>query len=141
MFIRWVIRKHKNTAVADMTFHDAYLVESFRDDNNNPRQRTLCYLGNIRQIADQFPTIERELFFLRADRILSSMPDVNGEERAQVLALLREKVPPLNDDEVMEAFRNNLRWYSQWWRARGTPLSREELLEFMESATDRIGPV
>jgi predicted MarR family transcription regulator len=59
MYVRWVVRKHKNASVADTSFHDAYLVESYRDENGNPRQRTICYLGNIRQIAGEFPAIER----------------------------------------------------------------------------------
>lgn len=141
MFIRWVIRKHKNATVADMTFHDAYLVESYRDEVGNPRQRTVCYLGNIRQIGDQFPTIERELFFLRAERILSSMPEISGPDRDQVLILLRDKVPPLNEQEVLDAFRNNLRWYFRYWQARGEQLSPEDLLQLIASADETIGPV
>ena len=96
VYIRWVVRKHKNASVADMTFHDAYLVESFRDEVGNPRQRTISYLGNIREIGDEFPTIERELFMLRAERILSSLPELNGDERNEVLDLLRQRVLPLS---------------------------------------------
>lgn len=141
MFIRWVVRRHKNAQVADMTFHDAYLLESYRDERNNPRQRTICYLGNIRQIGDEFPTIERELFFLRAERILSSMPEISGPEREQVLMLLRQKVPPLSDGEVLEAFRNNLRWYYSWWREQGRTPSRDEILALLERTDEGMGPV
>lgn len=141
VFIRWVVRRHKNTAVADMTFHDAYLVESYRDDDASPRQRTICYLGNIRQIGDMFPSIERELFFLRAERILASMPEISGADREEVLGLLREKVPPLSDEEVLAAFRNNLRWYSSWCRARGGAPSREELLRLIADADDSLEPL
>lgn len=141
MYVRWVIRKHRNEAVADVTFHDAYLVESFRDEQNSPRQRTICYLGNIRQIGDTFPTIERELFFLRAERILVSQPDISAADREQTLQLLRQKVPELTPEEVMSAFRNNLRWYYQWWQEHGGAPDRAELLRFLEDATDGMEPL
>ena len=141
MYIRWVVRKHKNAATANVVFHDAYLVESFRDGNNTPRQRTICYLGNIRQIDNNFPTIERELFLLRAERILSSIPEVPDSERPLVLELLREKVPGLTEDEVLEAFRNNIRWYYRWWRARGDAPTHEELLRIVEAADEGMGPI
>ena len=141
MYIRWIIRKHKNAAVADVTFHDAYLVESYRDERDTPRQRTICYLGNIRQISGEFPSIERELFFLRADRILAGIPDISGEDRREIAEMLRQKVPSLTPDEVMEAFRNNLRWYVNWWRERGATPTRDELLELINEAEDTVGPV
>lgn len=141
MYVRWVVRKHKNADTANVTFHDAYLVESYRDGDNTPRQRTICYLGNIRQIDDEFPTIERELFLLRAERILASTPAVPADERAPIIAMLRAKVPALTEAEVAEAFRNNMRWYYQWWRSRGGKPSREELLRMLESFDERIGPL
>ncbi len=141
MYIRWVVRKHKNASTANVVFHDAYLVESYRDERNTPRQRMICYLGNIRQIDDEFPTIERELFLLRAERILASTPDLPPDEREPALQLLRQKFPELNEAQVEEAFRNNLRWYYGWWRERGRDLSRKELLELIERAAEGIGPV
>jgi hypothetical protein len=141
VYIRWVVRRHKNASVADVTFHDAYLVESYRDERDMPRQRTISYLGNIRQIDGAFPAIEREIFLLRADRILSTLPEVNSTEREQVLALLRQKVPELTPTEVMDAFRNNLRWYHRWWRERGGAPTNEELLRLIEDAGERVGPV
>ncbi|NOK58392.1 MAG: hypothetical protein GFH27_549279n198 [Chloroflexi bacterium AL-W] len=141
MYIRWIVRKHKNAAVADVAFHDAYLVESYRDERDNPRQRTICYLGNIRQISGQFPSIERELFFLRADRILAGVPDISGDDRLEIAEMLRQKVPALTPDEVMEAFRNNLRWYVNWWRERGATPTRDELFEMIDEAEDAVGPM
>ncbi|MBS1965261.1 MAG: hypothetical protein JST60_05510 [Chloroflexi bacterium SZAS-1] len=141
MYVRWVVRKHKNADTANVIFHDAYLVESYRDSQNTPRQRTICYLGNIRQIDDHFPSIERELFLLRAERILASTPAVPIDERTQVIELLRDKVPSLTEAEVVEAFRNNMRWYYRWWRERGGALSREELIRMIESLDERIGPL
>jgi hypothetical protein len=141
MYIRWVVRKHKNASTANVVFHDAYLVESYRDERDTPRQRMICYLGNIRQIDGEFPTIERELFLLRAERILISTPDLPPDEREPALQLLRQKFPELNEAQVEEAFRNNLRWYYGWWRDRGRALSRKELLELIERAAEGIGPV
>jgi hypothetical protein len=134
MYVRWVVRKHKNASVADMTFHDAYLVESYRDEEQGPRQRTICYLGNIRQIGDEFPVIEREIFLLRADRILSSLPEVPPEEREQVINLLRQKVPELTHAQVLEAFRGNLAWYFRWWAEHGGAPSHEDILSMIEEA-------
>jgi hypothetical protein len=53
--------------------------------------------GNIRQIGDEFPPLEREIFFLRAERILMSIPEIDSEEREAILALLRQKVPELSE--------------------------------------------
>jgi hypothetical protein len=141
MYVRWVVRRHKNWATANVVFYDAYLVESFRDERGRPRQNTICYLGNIRQIDGVFPTIERELFLLRAERILASTPGVPPEERAPILDLLRRKVPPLTQGEVQVAFINNLRWYYNWFRERGGAPSREELLRLIDEAAEGPGPL
>lgn len=140
MYIRWIIRRHKNE-VADTSFHDAYLVESYRAENGSPRQRMICYLGNIRQMGSTFPTIERELFLLRADRILESVSDLSPDDRSEALEALRQKVPPLSYDEVMAAFTENLRWYRRWWEQRGGSPSDEELLGIVQAARGRVGPV
>jgi hypothetical protein len=141
MYIRWVVRKHKNSATANVVFHDAYLVESYRDPANKPRQRTICYLGNIRQIDDDFPAIERELFLLRAERILAGVPDVGANDHAAVIALLRQKVPELTAGEVLLAFRNNMRWYQRWWRAHGGAPSLETMLQLIGAADEGMGAV
>jgi hypothetical protein len=141
MYIRWVVRQHKNASTADVIFHDAYLVESYRDQGNMPRQRMICYLGNIRQIGGEFPPIERELFLLRAERIMASTPDVAPEERGPMLGLLRRKFPDLSEDEVEIAFRNNVRWYYQWYRDRNRAPSRDDLLRLIEGVRDGIGPL
>jgi hypothetical protein len=140
MYIRWIIRRHKNE-VADTSFHDAYLVESYRDASGSPRQRMICYLGNIRQIGNTFPTIERELFLLRADRILETISELSPSNRSEALEALRQKVPPLSYDEVMAAFAENLRWYRRWWEQRGGGPSDEELLRIVQAARGQLGPV
>lgn len=141
MYVRWVVRRHKNATIADAAFHDAYLVESYRDPRGAPRQRTICYLGNIRQIGSAFPTIERELFLLRAERILETIADLHQTDREQAMAALRLKVPPLTRDEVWLAFSENLRWYRRWWEQNGGPLNDEELLAIIRDARGRIGPI
>jgi hypothetical protein len=141
MYIRWVVRKHKNEATANVVFYDAYLVESYRNERNNPRQQTICYLGNIRQIDGTFPLIDRELFLLRAERILSSTPGVACDHREAIVALLRQKVPELTTTEVQLAFRNNLRWYYRWWCEHGGAPNRAELLQMIDSAAESVGPM
>ena len=142
MYIRWIVRKHKNFATANVTFHDAYLVESYRDERDMPRQRTICYLGNIRQIDEEFPALEREIFFLRAERILASTPEVPWEERELIIGLLRQKIPPLTEDEALTAFRNNVRWFLGWYRDRGRSVGREDLLRIInDAATEGLDPL
>ncbi len=141
MYIRWVIRCHKNATVANTTFHDAYLVESYRDDEGNPRQRTVCYLGNIRQIDDSFPPIERELFLLRVDRILASIPELTGPDRREVLAMLRQKVQPLTLTEIRVAFLESVRWYRRSVAEHGVVPSEAELLELLRDAHGELGPL
>jgi hypothetical protein len=138
MYVRWVIRKHKNSAVADMSFHDAYLVESYRDERGQPRQRTICYLGNIRQIGRFFPLVERELFMMRAERILVSIEDVAAIDRELVMNMLRQKVPLMTEEEVIAAFRANLQWYYRWWKQNGGPPPREEFERVFNQADEAI---
>ena len=141
MYIRWVVRKHKNAEIANTNFYDAYLVESYRDERGQPRQRTVAYLGNIRQINGDFPTIERELFLLRADRILESLPDLTEDDRQEIREALRRKIPPLSRDEVIRAFTANLAWYRQWWEQNGYSLSDDELLSIIQATRAGLGPV
>lgn len=141
MYVRWVVRRHKNAAIADTSFYDAYLVASHRDKGGVPRQRTICYLGNIRQIGDQFPTIERELFLLRAERILDTVEEITPADREEAMAALRQKVPPLNREEVLTAFIENLRWYRRWWEQHGGGPSDDELVTIVQLARGRVGPV
>ncbi|PDV99755.1 MULTISPECIES: hypothetical protein [Candidatus Chloroploca] len=141
MYVRWVVRRHKNATIADTSFYDAYLVASYRDERGVPRQRTICYLGNIRQIADEFPMIERELFLLRAERILLSIEELGEVDREEALDALRQKVPPLTREEVMTAFVENLRWYRRWWEQNGGGPTDDELIKIVQLARGRLGPV
>ena len=141
MYVRWVVRRHKNASIADTSFYDAYLVASFRDERGVPRQRTVCYLGNIRQISGAFPSIERELFLLRAERILDTTNEITPTDREEALIALRQKVPPLSREEVLHAFIENLRWYRRWWEQNGGGPSDEELITIVQLARGKIGPV
>jgi hypothetical protein len=140
MYVRWVVRRHKNVT-ANTSFHDAYLVESYRDEDGNPRQRTVCYLGNIRQIDGEFPAIERELFFLRAERILSGVDDLAEGDCEETMEMLRQKVRPLNASEVLAAFTENLRWYRQWWEQNGGGPTDAELLQLVRESLGTPGPM
>ena len=138
MFVRWVVRKHKNADIANVTFHDAYLMESFRNEDGKPRQRTVTYLGNIRQIDEQFPTIERELFLLRAENILATTPEVSPTDAKQAIRQLQERVQPLDADEVMVGFQNTLRWYTTWWRENGKTPVNATLRTQIESVVETL---
>ncbi len=136
MYIRWVKRGHKNNDVANVIFHDAYLVESYRNEGGKPRQRTISYLGNVRQIGDEFPTIERELFLLRAEYVLRSVTELSPADCEQLLEQLYLKVPPLTRDEIMEGFNNTVRWYYRWWQKNGDPPSREEICDLISQVEE-----
>lgn len=137
MFIRWIVRGHRNADIADVTFHDAYLVESYRDSEGQPRQNTVAYLGNIRQISDEFPAIERELFLMRARIIMQSTPDLSEADINHALKQLQDKIPPLTADEVRIGFENSLLWYYQWWRENGGQPTREEMIDLLDGLADR----
>lgn len=129
MYIRWIIRKHKNEHAAHLSFHDAYLVESYRDENRKPRQRVVSYLGNIRQFDGEFPGVERELFLLRAQGILHEVQDLSHVEREKLLNQLHSTVAPLTRREMLEGFRNTLRWYYQWGSSDECDSAHEEMQE------------
>lgn len=134
MYIRWIKRGHKNSELVDVVFHDAYLVESYRNDEGKPRQRTIAYLGNVRQIGDQLPSIERELFLLRARDVLSSLSSLSPIDREDLIKQLYKKVPPLTLEEMRLGFRNNLRWYYQRWKNSDHPPTKAEMKALIQSA-------
>lgn len=132
MYIRWVRRGHKSKYAAHVNFHDAYLVESYRDEYERPRQRTISYLGNIRQIDGQFSAIERELFLLRAQEIMNNLPELEGLDSEEMLAQLHRRVPPVGYDEALRAFKENLRWFQQWCESNDIPFPVNELQAFVD---------
>ena len=135
MYIRWIVRKHKNAHALHMKFHDAYLVQSYRDQKGNPRQRTLAYLGNLREMEDEFPGIERGLFLLRARRVLANVPELSEDDQKDVLALLQEVAPPLSHEEITHAFHQNLSWYVYSCHVRGNPLPTPEEIDSLIAST------
>ncbi len=132
MFVRWVVRGHKNSDIVNVTFHDAYLVESYRDEQGEPRQRTVSYLGNVRQIAQEFPAIERGLFLLRIQAILASLEELSPADREQTMLQIQKRIPPLSHDEMMIGFVNTLRWYYRWWQTHESVPSDEEILRILK---------
>lgn len=142
MFVRWIVRKHKNELASHITFHDAYLVESYRDKNGNPRQRTLSYLGNLRQIDNEFPIIERKLFLSQVAFVLQHMPELSAHEREKILEQLHQTVPPLTKEEMLFVLRQNLYLYGQWFNPNDQELpSPEELQHLMKSAEHPVEPL
>lgn len=131
MYVNWVVRKHDNPHAAHVSFYDAYLMESFRDEDGIPRHRLLSYLGNIRQVGDSFPAMERELFLRTAYTILQHITELSAVDRDNVLQQLHLKVPPLTWEEVELGFRQNLFWYGQWCDQAQHPLPTRDKLEHL----------
>ena len=122
-----------------MKFHDAYLVQSYRDQKGNPRQRTLAYLGNMREMDDEFPGIERELFLLRARRVLDNLSELSEDDHKDVLDLLQQVAPPLSHEEIKRAFHQNLYWYIHSCHTLGNPLpTAAELDSLIESTKEEF---
>lgn len=133
MYINWVVRKHENPHAAHVAFYDAYLMESFRDEAGIPRHRMLKYLGNIRQVGESFPPMERELFLREAFAILQHIGELSSTDRTDILQQLHLKVPPLTWEEVERGFRQNLHWYGQWCDQAQQPLpTRAQLADLLD---------
>ena len=142
MFIRWIVRKHKNEYASHITFHDAYLVESYRDKNGNPRQRTISYLGNLRQVDHEFPIIERKLFLSQVSFVLQHMPELSTYEQEKIIEQLHQTVPPLTKEEMLLILRQNLHFYGQWFHPNGHELpSPEELHHLIKSSEQPLEPL
>lgn len=119
MYIRWVHRHHKSSASAGVIFLDAYLVENYRNEQGRPRQRPICYLGNVRQIDGCVPAAERELFLRGARQALDHAAAHEPIDQDQVLALLQRRLPPCSPEEVAELLRLQLTsFYETWTRDR-----------------------
>lgn len=121
MYVKWVVRKHKNEELANIVFYDAYLVQSYKNEAGDPRQRTIAYLGNLRQIDGQFPVIERALFYVRMeDTMARHLPSnrLSEEERQKLYAGLATVAPAPSDEEIRHSELLNQRWHNNYWRAR-----------------------
>lgn len=138
MYIRWIKRGHKNVHAINMTFHDAYLVESYRNEHGEPRQRIVAYLGNVRQLGEELPSIERALFMIRAEHAMERVKDLSSQDREHLLNQLQQYVPPLTSDDMLEGFLNTLRWYHKWWSDHDTAPSREEMWQLIQRASDGL---
>ncbi len=121
MYVKWVVRRHKNEELANIVFYDAYLVQSYKNEAGEPRQRTMAYLGNLRQIDGQFPVIERALFYIRMeDTMTRNLPAemLNDEERQKLYAGLATVAPAPSEEEIRLSEFLNRRWHSNYWYAR-----------------------
>lgn len=121
MYVKWVIRRHKNEELANITFYDAYLVQSYKNEEGEPRQRTLAYLGNLRQIDGIFPVIERALFYIRMEENLyHNLPSgvLNEEERNKLYNGLSAVAPPPTAEEIERGQVWNNSWHSVFWKER-----------------------
>jgi hypothetical protein len=121
MYVKWVVRRHKNEELANIVFYDAYLVQSYKNEAGEPRQRTIAYLGNLRQIDGQFPTIERALFYIRMeDTMIRQLPPnvLTEEERRKLYAGLATVAPAPSEEEIRHSEFLNKRWHSYYWRER-----------------------
>jgi hypothetical protein len=127
MYIRWVTRRHKSALSAHIVFHDAYLVESYRDERGTPRQRTICYLGNVRQIDGNVPHVESELFLLRALQTLHRTAAVVPIDIELILDDLRQHLPTLTPEAARNALAAQLHWFYQWWLHNGTSQPADEI--------------
>lgn len=128
MYIRWVVRRHKSAASASIAFHDAYLVESQRDEHGKPRQRVLGYLGNLRQIDGAVPHVESELFLHRAAQILGELAATVPLDVEAVLDELRRQLPALSPEAARRAFAAQVHWFYDWWTRHETSRPDEEIL-------------
>lgn len=121
MYVKWVVRRHKNEELANIVFYDAYLVQSYKNEAGDPRQRTLAYLGNLRQIDSQFPVIERALFYIRMEQTMSrNLPQeiLTEDEREKLYAGLATVAPAPTEEEIRHSEMLNQRWHDGYWRAR-----------------------
>jgi len=123
MYVKWVVRRHKNEELANIAFYDAYLVQSYKNEVSEPRQRTLAYLGNLRQIDGIFPVIERALFYVRMEITLThAIPAalLTDEERNKLYQGLSSVAPPPTEEEIRQSESLNRQWHSTYWLARAS---------------------
>ncbi len=123
MYVKWVVRRHKNEELANIAFYDAYLVQSYKNEAGEPRQRTLAYLGNLRQIDGIFPVIERALFYIRMeDALIRNVPSelLSEEERNKLYAGISTVAPPPAEEEIRHSELLNRRWHSTYWQERAS---------------------
>lgn len=119
MYIKWVIRRHKNEELANISFYDAYLVQSYKNEAGEPRQRTLCYLGNLRQIDNTFPVVERALFYVRMEEILlRNLPKElqNPEERIKLYQGISAVAAPPTREEISQGEQFHRLWHEHYWK-------------------------
>lgn len=138
MYIRWVVRRHKSALSAWMVFHDAYLVESYRDRDGNPRQHTICYLGNVREIDGAIPHVESEIFIQRARQILQAAAARVVVDSEAVVAELQRHLPALTPDAALHTFNSQVSWFYDWWSQHGSSMPEEEIRRVLSTVTGEL---
>jgi hypothetical protein len=124
MFVRWKRKRRKDTyhfepdppgvkvysrrRIADPQWlRSAVLVESVRVDGR-PRQRTIKYLGSIREchldLEGQYSIFHRGYFWRSADANLERL-DLSDLERARIIAALEDVVPRPDPEERAQALK------------------------------------
>ncbi|NWJ44667.1 MAG: hypothetical protein HXX08_02195 [Chloroflexi bacterium] len=136
MYVKWVIRRHKNEDLAKITFYDAYLVQSYKNGAGEPRQRTIAYLGNLRLINGSFPVIERALFYTRMEEYLRHEvpPELfTEEERIKLYTGLAEVAPAPTEEEIQQGSEIHAVWHANYFQAHSlSPSSPGAPFSFFE---------
>lgn len=122
MFVRWKRKRRKDTyhlEPVDPGIHVSYrrqipdeqwllsavLVESYRNTNGQPRQRTIKYLGSIRErwldLSEGASTANRSHFWRDVDLSLSEL-HLSDIERIQITTAIEEKVPRQTPKDIQD---------------------------------------
>lgn len=131
MYIRWVHRRHKNETSRNLIFHDAYLVENYRNHQGHPRQRVICFLGNLREFDGEVPLSEWELFLSRAERILAEQAIQTQIDRDHILSRLEQYGPTCTPDDITELLCAQVESFCHWWERYGQGCPYQEIARVM----------
>lgn len=98
MFVRWKKRQRKRKwwDLEEKYSLYAYLIESYRDESGQPRQRYLTYLGSIR--ADQELTSWIVAVFWKTANTRLDKLELSGDQRIKIESKLEEIVPRPSDE-------------------------------------------
>jgi hypothetical protein len=91
---------HKNIIIVPRYVLICELVESYRNENKQPRQRTIAYLAAIEEKEIKNP-LKRDLYWLKIDNILKRL-NLNQTDEAKIRQSINEQVPRPSEKEVME---------------------------------------
>ncbi len=103
MYVRWKKRLRKRASQGEPSYLlSAALTESHRV-NGKPRQRTIAYLGSIRNECIDLPfCLPRRDFWQRVTTRLDAL-DLSASERATIEDVLGRVVPRPSEEEIAAA--------------------------------------